>query len=191
LPVCKCWSVSNFDLDHDLHPPPLQGHNFSLIVEATGGAPPQPVAGFGLLLNGCFLPEYYSAATPAAALDSTAARRWNLTLASLLSDRAAREGMNGWWVVPSHGHEGSVGGGWRVEVADEEERKKCHGGSCALWLLAATEAAMTTWSGHLHLASGTRPPLETRDDKWLYDLRVRCCHYPPLMVSCIPALCWS
>ena len=88
-----------------LHPRLLQGHNFSLILEATGASSPPRVSGFGLLLNGCFLPEYYLPAASSASFDSSAASRWNLTLTlSLAASSAAPVEMNGWWVVPAHEH---------------------------------------------------------------------------------------
>jgi hypothetical protein len=89
------------------------------------------------------------------------------------SGSVASVGMNGWWVVPAHNHVKSAAVGWRVEVADEKDSKGCLGGSCAVLRLAAAAAAVTTWSGHLHFALGTRPPVEIRNERWLFDLRVR------------------
>ncbi len=152
----------------------LQGYNFSLISEATDTmTPPPPIACFGLLLNGCYLPEYVSFA-PAIALNSDATHSWRLTLTQSLSNsNSSHVEMNGWWVVPGH-HQ--AGADWRVQVADKEESKGCLGRSCSQWRLAATSAAVTTWSGHLDLAFGTWQPVVVRDNRWLYDLLVRPMH---------------
>jgi hypothetical protein len=167
----------------------LQGHNFSLVPEDTVSP---PVDGFGLLLNGCYLPEYYLPAAPTASLNHSAASRWNLTIAPFLSGSSAMPlEINGWWVVPAHDHGESAANGWRLEVADMEESKKCLGSSCGLWRLAAAASTVTMWSGHLHIASGTRPPTEIRNSRWLYDLRVRHFLSDPFSFLGILALCWS
>ncbi len=158
---------------HTLNITFLQGHNFSLIPDDTGT--PSPVDGFGLLLNGCYLPQYISA-VPASAFGSDATSKWRLTLTmSLSGGNASKVGMNGWWVVPGYDHAGTTAAGWRVQVVDRDKSKGCLGGNCTVtqWRSAAASAAVTTWGGHLDLALGTWKPVEVRDRRWLYDLLVR------------------
>jgi hypothetical protein len=151
---------------------PLQGLNFSLTVENNGFSSP-PVSGFGLLLNGCYLPEFNNSADATSTIDRYA-DSWRLTFPlSKSSSRAALVEMNGWWVVPAQDHGNSVLSGMRMEVTSDKENSGCLGGNCVLWRLVAAAAAVTTWSGHLHLAMGTRPPVDVRDERWIYDLRVR------------------
>ena len=80
-----------------------------------------------------------------------------------------------------------------TEAADEEKSERCSGGSCMQWRLAAAPAAVTTWSGHLHIALGTRPPVEIRDNRRLYGLRVRNSPSPALLIDldCCTLLSYS